>query len=280
MPVLHRPDNLDEVCQLLASLDDAQVLGGGTAIQILLKQGVLSTENLVDLTRVPNLDSVRLTPGGVHVGSMVPIRRMETDPDVRSAVPLAASTYGHVANPRVRNTASVGGNMAHGDYRLDPPAALLVLDASIEVRSVRGARVISVREFFIGFQETALAHDEVITGIMIPVQPASASGCYVKMSSLGENDWPSAAAAALITVTDGGRELRLGLGALAPVPRYLSLDVTGMDAGRAVSEAVAAAEPLLDPIPDIRGSSDYKRRLGLVAVRDAVSGAWEEFAHA
>lgn len=276
MPVLHRPDSLDEVCQLLADLEDAQVYGGGTAIQILLKQSVLFTENLVDLSRVPGLDTVDVGTGEVRVGAMVPIRRMEADPDVRRVVPLAAETYARVANPRVRNTASVGGNVAHGDYRLDPPTALLVLGGSIEARSVRGTRTIPVREFFTEFQETALEHDEVITAITIPAQPAAAAGGYVKMSSLGENDWPSASCAALLVDGDGPRELRLGLGALAPVPVYLSLDVAGQDAAGAASDAVEAAEPLIDPIPDIRGSSDYKRRLGRVAVRDAVRGVWKE----
>lgn len=280
MTILHRPETMNEVCQLLGDLDDAQVYGGGTAIQILLKQGVLFTEDLIDISRVPGLDELSVTPEGVRVGAMVPVRRMETDPAVRRTVPLASRAYGRVASPRVRNTASVGGNIAHGDYRLDPPTALLALDATVEANSTRGERTVKVRDFFTGFQETALAADEVITALIVPAQPEKSACRYVKMSSLAVNDWPSASAAALVTTTDGRRVLHLGLGALAPVPVYLSVDIHGMDVERAASEAVAAAEPHMDPIPDIRGSSDYKRRLGLVAVRDAVSGACEEFINA
>ncbi|ONK14336.1 FAD binding domain-containing protein [Streptomyces sp. MP131-18] len=280
MTMLHRPESLDEACMLLAELDDAQVYGGGTAIEILRRQGILFTEDLVDVSRIPELRAVETGPDGVRAGAMVPVRRMETDPAIRRAVPLAARTYGHVANPRVRNTATVGGNVAHGDYRLDPPTALLVLDATIEARSVRGPRSLAVREFFTGFQETALEHDEVITAITVPAQPTDAVGRFVKMSSLSANDWPSASAAALLTTEDGRRTLHLGLGALAPVPVHLSLDVSGMPTERAVSEAMAAAEPLMDPIPDVRGSSDYKRRLGLVAVREAATDVCEERTHA
>lgn len=280
MTTLHRPETLGEACRLLADLDDAQVYGGGTAIQILRKQGVLFTEDLIDIGRVPEMDALQVTPEGVRVGAMVPVRRMETDAAVRRAVPLVSRAYGRVASPRVRNTASVGGNIAHGDYRLDPPTALLALDATVEAHSTRGERTVKVREFFTGFQETALTPDEVITALFVPTQPENSTWRYVKMSSLAVNDWPSASAAALVTTEQGRRVLHLGLGALAPTPIYLSVDIHGMDAARAAAEAADAAEPYMDPIPDIRGSSDYKRRLGLVAVREAVSGACEEFINA
>jgi carbon-monoxide dehydrogenase medium subunit len=94
------------------------------------------------------------------------------------------------------------------------------------------------------------------------------------MSSLGENDWPAASAAALLDA--GRRSLQLGLGALAPVPRYVDVPLDGGGVEQAVKAALAAVEPELDPIPDIRGSADYKKRLGLVAAEDAVRRAWED----
>lgn len=280
MTDLHIPETLDEACYLLSDLDDAQVYGGGTAIQILRKQGVLFTEDLVDIGQIPGLDALEVTPLGVRVGAMVSIRRMETDPGVRQVVPLASLAYGRVASPRVRNTARVGGNIAHGDYRLDPPTALLALDATVEAHSIRGSRTIRARDFFTDFQETALEPDEMVTALIIPAQSRSAACRYVKMSSLSESDWPSASAAALVTEEEGRRQLELGLGALAPVPVHLSLDITGLSPTSAGSAAVEAAEPHLDPIPDIRGSSDYKRRLGRVAVYDAVTDACKELHHA
>lgn len=270
---LHQPTSLDEVCELLDTLEDPMVYGGGTAIQILIKQGVLFAGNLVDLSRVPGLDGIAETDEGLRVGPMATVRRMETTEVVRRRVPLAAATYGHVANPRVRNTASVGGNIAHGDYRLDPPAALLVLDARVELTSVRGTRTVPVREFFVDFQLTAVEPGELISALFVPAATAGSSSTYVKMSSLGENDWPAASVAALL---DGERRtLRLGLGALAPVPRYVEVPLDGTGVDEAVEAALAAVEPELDPIPDIRGSVDYKRRLGLVATEDAVRRAWE-----
>lgn len=271
---LHQPTSVGEVCELLDTLEDPMVYGGGTAIQILIKQGVLFAGNLVDLSQVPGLTEIEETDEGLRVGPMATVRRMETTEVVRRRIPLAAATYGHVANPRVRNTASVGGNIAHGDYRLDPPTALLVLDARVELTSVRGTRTVPIREFFVDFQLTAVEPGELITGLLVPAAAAGSSSAYVKMSSLGENDWPAASVAALLDPQR--RTLRLGLGALAPVPRYVEVPLDGAGVDGAVDAALAAVEPELDPIPDIRGSADYKKRLGLVAAEDAVRRAWED----
>jgi aerobic carbon-monoxide dehydrogenase medium subunit len=279
MPELHRPRTVAEACSLLASLDNPMVYGGGTAIQILLKQGILFADSFVDLSMIPRLKEITSDHTGLTIGPMVTVRRMETDERVRSVAPLAASAYHRVANPRVRNTASAGGNIAHGDYRLDPPTALLVLDASVEATSTGGTRRIPIREFFVDFQQTALRHDEMITGIRIPTQPAGSVGTFVKYSSLSENDWPCASAAVLAVDSGARREVRIGLGALAPVPRYVSFDATGLNDQQAVDAALTAAEPALDPIPDVRGSVAYKRRLGRVAVEDAIRSVWKDLAN-
>jgi carbon-monoxide dehydrogenase medium subunit len=211
------------------------------------------------------------------VGALVTLRRMETDPLVGRVAPLAAEVYGKVANPRVRNTASVAGNLAHGDYRLDPPTALLVLDARVELTSSRGRRLVPVREFFTGFQRTALERGELVTAVEIPAQPGPAAA-FVKLSSLSANDWPCASAAALVVPArrrGRDRELRLGLGALAATPVYLSLSLPAdAEVGDVAAAAAGAAEQVIDPIPDVRGGVEFKRRLGLVAVRDAVTSAW------
>lgn len=270
MPTLHRPTSLDEATELLSTLDNPMVYGGGTAIQILIKQGILFADNFVDLALVPGLRDVTAVENGVIAGPMVSIRRMET-----AAPPLAADAYRHVANPRVRNTASVGGNLAHGDYRLDPPTALLVLDAVVLATSVNGTREIPVREFFTDFQETALEPGELVSGVYIPTQDPTAGYHFEKNSSLGENDWPCASAAVLVT----DDTVHIGLGAVAPTPRYVSVGFAGLDDQGAVDAALAAVEPELDPIPDVRGGVEYKRRLARVTVSDAVRRAWKDRQH-
>lgn len=273
----HVPETLDEALALLAERDDTMVYGGGTAIQILFKQGILFAEDLVDVSRVPGLSDIVVTDTDVTVGAMVSLRQMETDPRLVGAIPLASSTYSHVANPRVRNTASVAGNIAHGDYRLDPPTALLALDASVTLASESGSREVSIREFFVDFQVTAVEPDEMITSLRIPRQPAGAAGKFVKYSSLSVNDWPCASAAALAVPDGDVREIRLGLGALAPTSVYLAFDATpDMSEQAVVDAAIEIANSAMDPIPDVRGGADYKARLGRVAVEEAVRSVMKE----
>lgn len=110
MPTYHYPSTVDEACATMAAADEAMVYGGGTAVQILLKQGVLFASDLVDIGGIEGLGEIRQVSGGLRVGPLVTLRQMETSPVVREVAPLAAKVYGHVANPRVRNTASVGGS--------------------------------------------------------------------------------------------------------------------------------------------------------------------------
>jgi len=277
MTRVHHPMSLDEATSLLRDLDDAMVYGGGTAIQILRKQGLLFAEDYVDIARVPGLRGLTATTDGLTVGAMVSLRRMETDPKVRRLAPLAAETYHQVANPRVRNTASAGGNIAHGDYRLDPPTALVALDATVRLASVAGSREVSMREFFTDFQETAVEHGELITAITVPRQPEGSRGAFAKMRSLSENDWPCASAAVLAVPEDGFIEIRIGLGGVAPRTVYLAIDMTpDMDEQQAVDAAIDIANSAMDPIADVRGSAAYKAHLGRVAVEEAVRRSLKE----
>jgi aerobic carbon-monoxide dehydrogenase medium subunit len=279
-PAFHRPRTLAEACELLAADERAMAYGGGTAIEVRRRQDPAFASAFVDLALIPGLDRLSGGGTGLRVGPMVTIRRMETEALVARVAPLAAAAYGQVANPRVRNAASVGGNLAYGAYRLDPPAALLALGAVVEATSVRGVRRIPVAGFFAGARRTALGPGELVTAVEIPALPPGSASSYVKLCSLSAHDWPCASAAAcLVPDGSGGRRLRLAIGALGPVPRLAEFPITGTCADEAVSAAVTAAEALMDPIPDVRGSAAYKRALGRVAAQDAVRRAWQGADH-
>jgi aerobic carbon-monoxide dehydrogenase medium subunit len=270
-PAFHRPETVAEACALLAADEGAIPYAGGTAIEVQRNQRTLSASALVDLSLLPGLDELSASEHGLRVGAMVPIRRMETDPLVARIAPLAAAAYSKVANPRVRNAASVGGNIAYGAYRLDPPAALVVLGAVVEATSAGGVRHIPATDFFTGARRTALRPDELVTAIEIPAMPPGAAVGYVKLCSLGVHDWPCASAAASLTGNGAGEgRLRLSVGALGAVPRLAEISVARADAEEAVQAAKNAAEALIEPVADVRGGAAYKRALGLVAVEDAV----------
>src|SRR5690242_186800 len=118
---------------MLEAEPEARALGGGTAIQILRRQGLLQPSVLVDLAGIPELHGISRQDGWLRIGAMVTHREVERSSEVGLIAPLLSETYRRVGNVRVRHTATVGGNLAHGDYRLDPPAALLALQASVTV---------------------------------------------------------------------------------------------------------------------------------------------------
>jgi carbon-monoxide dehydrogenase medium subunit len=271
--VLLRPRSLEQACQLLAERgDEAMPIAGGTALEVLRRVGLLGQPVLVDIRGLPELRVVEAVDGELRLGATATLSEVQRHPRVRELAPLLCQAYGRVANVRVRNVATVGGNLAYADYRIDPPAALLVLGARVEARSQRGAREIPVRDFFRGPEETALAADELLTAIRVPVPPRGARAVFRKVTSLGENDWPCVGVAALV-VED---QLHLGLTAVAPTPGYARVDVGGLDLVRAQDAAESAAVALLDPIADTRGSRRFKERLARVAVRDAVEEAWPQ----
>jgi aerobic carbon-monoxide dehydrogenase medium subunit len=147
----------------------------------------------------------------------------------------------------------------------------------VEATSVRGVRRIPAAGFFTGARSTALEPGELVTAVEIPAMPPGAAASYVKLCSLAAHDWPCASAAAcLVPDGSGGGRLRLAIGALGPVPRLAEFTITGRRVDEAVAAALAAAEPLMDPIPDVRGSAAYKRALGRVAAEDVVRRAWQE----
>jgi carbon-monoxide dehydrogenase medium subunit len=269
--VHHYPTTVAEACAALAGADSGLVYGGGTAVQIMLKHGTLAASDVIDIGSVPGLRDLRETATGLRVGALVTLRRMETDPLVRAVAPLAAEVYGRVAHPRIRNTATVGGNLADGDHRLDPPPALMVLDARVELASPAGIRTLRVRDFFAGLKQTALARDEIVTAIEIPRQPPGSGAHFEKFRSLAAGDRPCASVAALAV----GTRLRLGLGALAPTPVFVEIDLPPGSPASVVAEAArAAAGPRIKPISDARGSAAYKTSVGLVAVATAATSAW------
>jgi aerobic carbon-monoxide dehydrogenase medium subunit len=275
---LAMPSTVEEACALLADADgDAVVLGGGTALQMLRRRGEFDCETLVDLARVPGLDAIERASGGLSIGARATHRRVELDPLVRETAPVLCDVAAGIANVRVRNAATIGGNLAHADYRLDPPGALLVLGATLEIASRAGTREVPIGDLFGGQPgqkpgQKALAVDDVLVRVHVPAPPAGARLLFAKYKSLGANDWPCAAVAAM--AVDG--RLALGITAAAPAPVHLELDASGLDASGAVDAADAATDEAIDPISDLRGGASFKRRVTRVLVRDTVARLWEE----
>jgi carbon-monoxide dehydrogenase medium subunit len=275
--VLARPRTLDEAISLLAAdPEGARPLGGGTAIQILRRGGLIAPTTLVDLADLPDLQGLGVDGEDFRIGAMVTQRTVEQSLGVGISAPLLRQVYRRVANVRVRHTATVGGNLAHGDYRLDPPGPLLVLGARVTAAGPKGRRTIPLRDFFVDLLQTALEPAEILLDVRVPLCRGTRTTAFHKFSSLAANDWPCVSVAAAIEWDDAERPaaLRLGVTAMAATPLLVEIDSPPPDEADAATAAADAVLAVVDPIADVRGSVAYKRRVCAAVVRDAVATAW------
>jgi carbon-monoxide dehydrogenase medium subunit len=272
---LFQPGSLAEAAGLLTEYgDDVRVIGGGTTLIILMKQRALYYPYLVDLQTVPGLKEIKREPDGVRIGAMVTHRMVETSPLIRERAPVIAEAFRQIGNVRVRQTASVGGNLAHADYRLDPPPPLLVLNAEVTAFGPEGPRTIPLKNFFCGLYETALDPAEILVDVKIPTMPVNSKAVYLRFSTLSANDWPCLGVAGLLVKENGRcKELRLALGGLAATPLFIGgLEfVRDQVIDQAVIEKVQqTVDEQVSPISDLRGSEWYKRRMAGLFVKKAI----------
>ena len=272
---LLQPRSVSEAVAMLARYgDDARPLGGGTTLVILMKQRALYYPYLVDLQTIPGLAEIKVESNGVRIGALVTHRSLECSPMIRASFPALADAFGQIGNIRIRQTASIGGNLAHADYRLDPPPALLVLGAEVSLFGANGARTVPLSQFFQGLYETALKPAELLIDIKVPFMPENSRAVYLRYSTLSANDWPCLGVAAFLSKANGRcRELRVALGGLASTPVL----VGGLNFVNDQTLDSAAIERLLDavdqqiaPFADLRGSEWYKRRMARLFVKKAV----------
>jgi carbon-monoxide dehydrogenase medium subunit len=258
------PTTLEEAIDLRAGRGaGATVLAGGTFLGILMNQGFLAPEGLLNLGRVAELDYVDLGDGGeLRLGAMATHRTVERSPIVRAAWPALARTFSLVASPRVRNQATVGGVLADADYASDPPAMLAALGARVVLRSPRGERTVSVGELVLGWYETCIEPDELLVEVRVPPSPRRA--IYRKFRSRSSEDRPCVAVAAAES-QDG---LRVVVGAVAATPQEFP-DVCRLGSGAAAEIGRRYAERI-EPMSDSRGSAAYRRRVIAVEVRRAL----------
>jgi carbon-monoxide dehydrogenase medium subunit len=271
-----QPHSLAEAVELLKKHgDDARPLAGGTTLVILMKQRAVHYPYLVDLQTIPGLNGIAKENGGLRIGALVSHRMVELSPVVRQAFPVVAEAFAHIGNVRVRETASVGGNLAHADYRLDPPPPLLVLGAEIGAVGPNGSRRIPLKNFFRGMYETALEPGEILVDVRIPAPPADSKAVYLRYSTLAANDWPCLGVAALLAKENGRcKELRLALGGVATTPLLIDgLEFTrdqSLDDG-VVDKVLQKVEEQISPSSDLRGSEWYKRRMARLFVQKAIA---------
>ncbi len=265
----HSPKTLPEAIELLGRFgEEAKVLSGGQSLLPLLKLRMAQPAHLVSIGQIPGLDYIKEEGGFLKIGALVRESALEASALVRSRYPILVDTASVIADPLVRNLATVCGNLAHGDPANDHPATMLALGAEVVVTGKKGSRTVPVAQFFTGLFTTALTPTEVLTEIRIPVPPAGSGGAYLKLERK-VGDFATAGAATFVVLKGGTIESAgIGLTNLGPTP-VKAVQAEKYLAGKKADEATFAeagrlAAAAASPSADRRGSVEYKKEMARV----------------
>jgi aerobic carbon-monoxide dehydrogenase medium subunit len=263
------PTSLEEALALRGDYgDDATVLAGGTFLGILLNQGLLRPARYLWLGRIAELSGIQLRDGSLWLGAMTTHSAVERSAEVKSGWPALAQGFGLVASPRVRAQATVGGVLADADYASDPPAIFAALGARAVLRSAVREREVSIEELIVGYYETCIEPDELLVGVNVPSPPERM--VYRKFCSRSHEDRPCVSVAAI----RADASVSVVVGAVAEVPQRFP-DVCALAEGRPLSDELCRMiadgyADRLEPLSDVRGSAEYRRRVAAVEVRRAL----------
>jgi carbon-monoxide dehydrogenase medium subunit len=277
----HTPGSIGEATALLARLgDDAKVLSGGQSLIPLMKLRLSSPRHVVDINGIQGLDGVREADGFLRIGALTRESDLEESAIVRTRYPLLHDTCKVIADPLVRNLATVGGNLAHADPANDHPATMLALGAEVVAVGTKGERTIPITAFFTGPFATALRPDEILVEIRIPASPARSGGAYLKLERK-VGDFATAAVAVHVVLSASGTCDQVGIGltnvGMTPIKATqaeAALKGKRPDAAT-IKQAAELAAAAAQPSDDLRGSAEYKKDLVRVLTARALRRAVE-----
>ena len=255
---LLQPTSIDEATSLLRQYgDDAQLIGGGAMLAILLRERLISPSVLISVLSISGLGDVAASDSGLRIGATATLSSIEKNAEVRQRYPVFGEALRVVGNVRVRNVATIGGHLAQADVHLDLPPVLLALNASVTARGPDGERRIPIEDLFVGYYETSLAADEMIVGVELPAPPAGLTGAYLKYCSLSPNDWPTVGVAAFFQADDGrASDVRIVAGSVSERPLRLA-EAESVLRGERLRRAIRLA----DDYPAVSGA--HRVRIGI-----------------
>ena len=277
----HSPASLDDATALLAKLgEDAKILSGGQSLIPMMKLRLATPPHVVDISGIAGLAYIREADGVLAIGALTRESELEESELVRTRYPLLHDTCQVIADPIVRNLATVGGNLAHGDPANDHPATMLAPGAEVVARGRSGTRRIPIAGFFTGPFSTALGPGEILVEVRVPVPAERSGGAYRKLERK-VGDFATAAVAAQLTLRADGACESAGIGltnvGLTPIKAEkaeAALRGKRLD-DKTIAEAARLAAAAAEPAEDLRGSVEYKRDLVRVLATRALRKALE-----
>ena len=273
------PTSVAEAIALLDGDEDSVALAGGTAFSLLYREGLIRPRRVVGLRRLGDLQGIQARDDGLWIGALATHRSIERSAVVRAAHPSLADAFATIATVRIRNQATVGGNLAHADPAQDPPVILSALAAVVHVAGPGGTRrTVPVDELFVDYLATVLEPGELIVGILVPPAEAGTRSGYHKFLPRSADDYATVSVAVSVRLDDVGlvAAARIALGGVGSTPiRPLAAEAALIGARPdqpRLGEVAAMVRDAVDPLDDSRGSAAYKREMAAVWVRRALEG--------
>lgn len=267
---------------LLEHGEGARPLAGGTSLVLLLRNRLAELTHAVHIGNLPELRGVRIADdGSLHIGALTTHAEIAAHPLIRSRYPVIAEMAAQVANPQVRNVATLGGNLCYADPASDPPTCFAALGARVRVLRGREAREIELQRFFKGYYETELAPGDVVTEVIVPPLADAKKAFYSRFITTPAEGRPLVAVAACVAASGAQQwhEVRLFLGAVVGAPLRMSRAEQILQgkrlSGDVLAEAAECAAQDIDAIDDFRASAAYRREVARVVVRRTLTRALE-----
>jgi carbon-monoxide dehydrogenase medium subunit len=262
------PRSAREASQMLSDHgEEARLMAGGTALLLAARQRIISPSHMVYIGGLSGLSKIEFDESfGLRIGALAKHADVAESPLVNTHWKILADMARHVANPQIRNMGTLGGNLCYGDPSTDPPTCLLALGARVVAVSVNGERTIELQDFLVDYFETALAPDEVITEIQVPLMPVGSRGLYTRFLRTEAEHRPLVGLAAIARCDRGVcLDARVAIGASVPIPVRADRAEQFLR-GKKVTDVVIeeAAQILADditPVDDERGSESYRREM-------------------
>jgi aerobic carbon-monoxide dehydrogenase medium subunit len=271
---LEEPQSVAEVSELLGRFGEAaKIYAGGTELLLAMKEGLVRYERLINVKGLSELREVSIDNGTIRIGALCTHRQLETSSALQDKLPAVVKLEQNVANVRVRQAGTIGGNLCFAEPHADPGTLLMALEAKMVAEKSSGTREIAAEDFFVDAYETSLEADEMLTEIRIPTPGANSRSAYLKFGYL---ERPSVGVAVALAGNAGGlSDVKIAVGCAGPAPRRVAeaealLDgKSTQEAMRNLSAAGAIAGRAAQAISDLHGSQEYKEHIVGVLLKRA-----------
>ena len=266
----HKPNSLEEVCNILNNSKNAAVIAGGTDILVEIKKGLRQNDDIVSLKKISELKIIKEENDEIIIGAAVTHNEVKNSTFIKNNLSALSNAASNIGTDQIRNTGTIGGNLCTGASCCDMAPVLLVYGAKVEIVSSSEKKIIPIKNFFFSHKKTLIGKGEIMTKIIVPIPSPKIGVCFLKFGLRDAASISVASVGVMIKIVNGVcSEAKIAIGAVAPAPKLCSKTselLTGLkpddlsDDNKLLKVAEATAGEAL-PLDDIRGSADYRRNL-------------------